>query len=271
MRIHFVTFATPAFRGRQVLLNCSARLFGHVDQLHVWSQARLEKDGFMDRHPELFPDSKGFGWYAWKPYIILQALQAAEEGDLVIYQDVGRRDPVVVSRSLREWDRYLIEKDLPCIAGVSIPSWGANKLWTKKETLEGMGLTASKYLDAPQVQASWSIWRKMPSTESFVREWAEKCQQLPLVGGNLVNGIEGEVAGFQEHRWDQSILTLLALRDSLPVLHPEQMRVQALNEKSLDSFTPGRAARFGYLLYKPVVSCYHWTECLLKRFSTVVQ
>lgn len=271
MRIHFVTFATPAFRGRQVLLNVSARLFGQVDELHVWSQARLEKDGFIDRYQELFLDSKGFGWYAWKPYIILQALQSAKEGDLVIYQDVGRRDPVVISRSLREWDQFLTEKNLPCIAGVSIPSWGANQFWTKKETFEGMGLTASKYLDSPQVQASWSIWRKMPSTESFVREWAEKCQQLPLVGGSLANGIAGEVEGFQEHRWDQSILTLLALRDALPILQPQEMRSSEQNEKSVDSFAPYSAVSRCFFFFRKIVHCYYLMERVLKRFSTSTQ
>jgi hypothetical protein len=271
MRIHFVTFATPAFRGRQLLLHYSARRFGAVDESHVWTQARLSEDGFTARHPELFPDSTGFGWYAWKPYIIWQTLLHAAEGDLVIYQDVGRREPVLISRSLREWDRFLAEQNISCIAGVSIPCWGANQFWTKRETFDRMGLLDQYYKDSPQVQASWSVWRKCSAMESFVREWANQCQQLDLVGGRLPDGLEGEVAGFKEHRWDQSILTLLALRDKMPILTTQEMRHPELNEKSIDSFTKQANASSCFAFFRQIVRGYHLLESKLKSLSSVTK
>lgn len=267
MRIHFVTFATPAFRVRQCLLNRSAIWFGKVDQLHVWNEYRLSKDGFTTRHPELFPKSTGFGWYAWKPYLILKALDEAREGDLVFYQDIGRRDPVTISRPLGEWNDFLKKQDFPCIAGVSIPHWGANRLWTKRSTFKGLGLQGPLYEDSPQVQASWSVWRKLPQTLSFVREWAEHCQCLDLVGGQLENGREGEVPGFREHRWDQSILTLLALRDGMPVLNPTQARLPGLNEKSIDSFSPHPSPGASFEAFMSLIRLYHFSERTLKRWN----
>jgi hypothetical protein len=266
-RIHFVTFATPAFRVRQWLLNRSALCYGKVDQLHVWTQAKLEQDGFTAHHPELFPNSVGFGWYAWKPYVILRALQKATEGDLVIYQDVGRRDPVLISRPLRFWDKFLTERCLDCIAGVRIPHWGANRLWTKRSAFQYLGLCDDRYKNEPQIQASWSVWRKCPRTESFVAEWAELCQQLNLVGGHLENGLDGEVPGFQEHRWDQSLLTLLALRDGMPNLEPSDRMELHLNEKCIDSFILNSNVGFGFQTFKMLVGAYHKLELMLKKIG----
>jgi hypothetical protein len=264
MRIHFVTFATPAFRGRQLLLNWSARFFGEVDQFHAWSESRLVEDGFMERHPELFPNSKGFGWYAWKPYIILQALRHADEGDLVIYQDVGRRDPVLISRSLRAWNQLLTEKNQSCISGVLIPDFGPNKFWTKRSAFEDLKLTGDKFENSPQIQASWSVWRKCTDTENFVREWAELCQKLDLVGGILPHGLVGEIPGFKEHRWDQSILTLLSLCYNMPIFHCSNMRSIELNEKSIDNFNLNPKQHFAFYLFLWIVRFYYFSEKIVK-------
>lgn len=269
MRIHFVTFATPGFRVRQWLLNRSARWFGRADHLHVWTKSRLEQDGFTARHADLFPNSTGFGWYSWKPYIILQALQAANEGDLVIYQDTGRREPVLVSRSLREWDAYLTEHGFPCIAGVRIPDWGPNRLWTKRSVFESMGLQGERYENQPQIQASWSIWRKCDRTLVFVNEWAELCQRLDLVGGQLENGPAAEVAGFREHRWDQSLLTLLAMRDVLPVLNMTSLSASGLNEKSVDNFTKNPTA-YGIGPFRFMARLYYIAELAVKKINQIL-
>jgi hypothetical protein len=269
LRVHFVTFATPAFRVRQWLLNWSARWFGKVDRLHVWTQATLEQDGFIARHPELFPNSTGFGWYAWKPYIILRALQDADEGDLIIYQDTGRREPVLISRPLRTWDAYLSERGFQCVAGVRIPDWGPNQVWTKQSAFRTLGLQGPRYESAPQIQASWSVWKKTPRTEAFVREWAQLCQRLDLVGGQLEAGPDGEVAGFREHRWDQSLLTLLGLRDGLPTLGPADSRRPDLNEKSIDSFTRTQAAAFGVNFFMGVIRLYYVAELAVKKVTRI--
>lgn len=231
-RIHFVTFATPSFRPRQWLLECSARKIGRADAIHTWNPARLEKDGFLTRHPALFPGSKGFGWYAWKPYIILQTLAGANDGDLVIYQDVGRREPVLISGPLEFWHRHLEETRQSCIPGVEIPWWGPNRIWTKKQAFESLGLDHPEHWEKPQVQASWSVWRKCPATLAFVGEWAALCTERNLVGGELPSGIGGECPGFREHRWDQSLLTLLTWRDHLQPLGGLARPLAGFNEKS---------------------------------------
>ena len=236
MAIHFVSFATPSFRPRQWMLERSAKWLGMADVIHSWNPARLAADGFTTRNADLFPGSKGYGWYAWKPYIILQALRAADEGDLIIYQDVGRREPILVRHRLSFWQDYLKEHQQDCVPGVLIPWWGPNRLWTKQQTLTELGMDEPRFRDCPQVQASWSVWRKCPQSIEFITEWTELCSRRKLVSGDLEWGIENEDNGFIEHRWDQSLLTLLTWKNGLKPISSLQQASPEINEKSCDAW-----------------------------------
>lgn len=223
------------------------------------------RDGFPERHADLFPGSVGFGWYAWKPYLIHRTLLAANTGDLVVYQDVGRREPLLIGRPLAHWHDVLDRHGSHCIAGVSIPEFGPNRLWTKASVFRHLGLQDSRYKDEPQIQASWSVWRKCPASLSFVAEWAHLCANRSLVGGELENGLAGETGGFREHRWDQSILTLLAMRDSLPALTAGHLRGPRLDAKSIDSFSPQHRPEKGFWILHLVSRFYGTSERLLRR------
>jgi hypothetical protein len=235
-RIHFVSFATPSFRPRQWLLERSAKWLGMADVIHSWSPTRLAADGFTSRHADLFPGSKGFGWYAWKPYIIQQALRAADDGDLIVYQDCGRRDPILIRHHLSFWQDYLNEYQQHCVPGVLIPWWGPNRLWTKQQTLTILNMDEPRFRDCPQVQASWSVWRKCPQSIEFIKEWTELCSRRRLVSGDLDRGIENETNGFIEHRWDQSLLTLLTWKNGLKPINSLQQASPEMNEKSCDAW-----------------------------------
>jgi hypothetical protein len=235
-RIHFVSFATPSFRPRQWMLERSAKWLGKADVIHSWNPARLAADGFTTRHADLFPGSKGYGWYAWKPYIIQQALRSADDGDLIIYQDVGRREPILVRHRLSFWLDYLNEHQQECVPGVLIPWWGPNRLWTKQQTLAELDMDEPRFRDCPQVQASWSVWRKCPESIEFIKEWTDLSTRRSLIGGELSEGLEGECPGFVEHRWDQSLLTLLTWKNGLKPISSLHQASPEINEKSCDAW-----------------------------------
>lgn len=242
MAIHFVSFATPSFRPRQWMLERSAKWLGMADVIHSWNPARLAADGFTTRHADLFPGSKGYGWYAWKPYIIQQALRAADDGDLIIYQDVGRREPILVRHRLSFWQDYLKEHQQECVPGVLIPWWGPNRLWTKQQTLTELGMDEPRFRDCPQVQASWSVWCKCPQSIEFINEWTELCSRRHLISGDLDRGIENETDGFIEHRWDQSLLTLLTWKNGLKPISSLHQASPEINEKSCDAWMARQGA-----------------------------
>jgi hypothetical protein len=243
MAIHFVSFATPSFRPRQWMLERSAKWLGMADVIHSWNPSRLAVDSFTTRHADLFPGSKGYGWYAWKPYIIQQALLAADEGDLIIYQDVGRREPILVLHRLSFWQDYLKELQQECVPGVLIPWWGPNRLWTKQQTLTELGMDEARFRDCPQVQASWSVWQKCPESSDFLAEWRRLCAKRDLISGDLPHGRENECEGFIEHRWDQSLLTLLVVARALKPLASHKSPTPGFHDKSCDEWMRSLGAK----------------------------
>jgi hypothetical protein len=262
--IHFVNLATKSFRLRQLLLNLSARWCGRVDHVHAWNERRLENDGFIKKHSELFPNSKGFGWYAWKPYIILKTLQHADEGDLVIYQDVGRQKPVLIKGPLIDWDQFLNSRKIDCVPGVLIPEWGANRLWTKPEVFRELKLSESVYFDSPQIQASWSVWRKTSVTVNFVAEWADLCSQLRLVGSRTDDAAQADASEFNEHRWDQSLLTILTLRNRLAPLNSSDLITPGSDKKIISHFMPNGAKSLRTLGIEAVSYIYFHLERIVR-------
>lgn len=243
-------------------MNLSAFLIGRADRIHAWNPARLKQAG-LSGEPGVNPgETTGYGWYAWKPHIILEAMQAAKEGDLVVYQDVGRKKPLLISGSLSEWHFRLLEQQIPCIAGVRIPEWGPNRLWTKPSVFHELGLTDSRYVESPQVQASWSAWIHCPQTMRFVSEWSEWCSRRELVGDDEQRDPPSVSDGFIEHRWDQSLLTLLCLRDNMPVLEKGDMRHDRLDPKCLSSFQKKTSPSLVLGILRLAASLYAWMELL---------
>jgi hypothetical protein len=274
MRIHFVSFATSAFRPRQRLLELSAKHVGKADFIHTWNPKRLAASGYISRHAELFPESVGFGWYSWKPYIIQKTLETAADGDLVVYQDVGRRGMILTTHALSFWNDYLDNAGQPCIPGVEIPGWGPNRKWTKKYAFDGLGLQSEKFLECPQIQASWSAWKNCPISITFIAEWATACANLDLVGGQLPNGREAEHKDFIEHRWDQSLLTLLAKKHELIGLkYPESPHI-GFNDKSCNEWMKVLGAeqlnQITSLFLNFLACFYSLIEYTMKRISKLI-
>jgi hypothetical protein len=111
--------------------------------------------------------------------------------------------------------------------------------------MQALQLDEPLYHDCPQVQASWSVWRKSEKSLRFVREWCGHCARRVLVSGDLEHGHAGEVPGFVEHRWDQSLLTLLSWRENLQPLECGPEPPTGFNEKSVDDWMKRLAAPKG--------------------------
>lgn len=209
MKIHLVTYATPRFRHRQIILGASGRLNGVVDTVTSWTQKMLLGAGFEERCMEIRLSERGSGYWAWKPFIIAAKLREVPEGDLVFYCDVGRRFPYkFLDRSLTPFVRWAEENGQSFMPGLRIGWRGQMSVWTKRDafTLTGLDIPSCHQLDP--VQASFSLWRSSPESRDFVESWLEWCAQRELISDDpSICGLS-ELPDFFEHRHDQALLTL---------------------------------------------------------------
>jgi hypothetical protein len=211
-RTILVTFATEGFYGQQKWLNDSAREHG-VSESAAWTDVQLRLTDFYRDNRQIFASRRGFGYWLWKPYVILHALERANPGDFIIYYDVGRREmPHEISRPLEPLLEWCAVSNGGMLPGVYVPEHGPNMKWTKRECFVLMDCDSATYWRHPQIQATFSVWQKSERSMAFVAEWLKWCCN-PAVLTDAVH--RPELANFPEfvdHRHDQSVITLLALR-----------------------------------------------------------
>ena len=219
MQIHFVTYATPRFRLRQVMLGWSARLNRVVDSVTSWTPEMLRAHGFERRVKNIGLEERGSGYWAWKPFIIDAKLREVKDGDLVFYCDVGRLYPFkLLDQPVTQFLRWMDEHHQDMMPGVEIPWDGPNSTWIKREALVSLGMDLPEVHAASPVQASFSLWRASARSRAFVGRWLELCSQRALVSDDLSQGDLHELKNFRAHRHDQSLLSLCCLAEQVAAL-----------------------------------------------------
>jgi hypothetical protein len=217
MNICLVTFATTAlFKFNQYILNKSALRFGGVTEVSPWDFERIKKEEFYQTHRAILDQKRGAGYWLWKPYIILKELKRVHDGDYIVYSDCGR-DKQFLSRSVETLLAWCSD-NRGVLPGVYIPQWGANKRWTKRDCFVLMGCDQEAYWDHCQIQASFSVWQKNEFSLSFVERWLSYCTDARILLDMPNTCALSNFADFIEHRHDQSVLTLCALKEGIRAL-----------------------------------------------------
>ena len=213
MRIHLVTFATPRFRHRQILLGWSTLANGVVDSVTDWTPQALLAAGFNRKCPRIELTERGSGFYAWKPFIIQKKLEETPEGDIVFYCDVGRTFPYkLLKGSMKFFLDWMENQQQSVIPGVKIPWNGPMSKWTKRDAFVAMGMDLPHIHAASPIQASFSIWINNSDSKEILGEWMNLSAQRQLISDDpSVLGLP-ELPGFHEHRHDQSLLSLVCFK-----------------------------------------------------------
>lgn len=144
---------------------------------------------------------RGFFYWAWKPYIILEALKEANK---VLYSDAAVfciRDPKPLFDLLDKKNIVVFEhgnKEL------------INQHWTKHDCFLYMNCNTNKYHKGVQLTATFSLWKNTPETIKFLEEWIFYCKDPRIITDQPNTTKHGNLQGFKDHRHDQSILSILS-------------------------------------------------------------
>jgi hypothetical protein len=163
----------------------------------------------MARHEWLFRHRRGFGFWVWKPFLILQHLRnAMKSDDVLMYCDsqiVLVADPWPLLELCQRQGGVLLFHQKA--AG------HVNRRFTRRDCFRVMGCDAPPYWDGPHLQGAISVWSATPLAIELAEEWYRWCSDPRAVSDLPSAG--GEFAGFADHRHDQSIISLLAIRRGL--------------------------------------------------------
>jgi hypothetical protein len=210
MNWYLTTYADGKFKEKQDFLNKV-----HESSFSILSYGRewLEQSNLYQENKQLLDESIGAGWWAWKPYIILDALNKADDGDFVIYCDCGD----MFSPGIKDYLIKNIDDEDLCLLLIGN---NKNKQYTKRDCFILMDCDNEDYWDSNQLEAGFMVWKSCKESIRVVEEWLNYCLN-PKIISNTPSEMGEELPEFKEHRNDQSVLTNLAITEGLSVGGPE--------------------------------------------------
>lgn len=212
VRRSYITFGGAAYDRTIALIVAEAPRLGADDVLVYDDRFILDHDFYRVNFDWWHrPDTKyghanrGFGWFIWKPFVILHALERMQPGDLLLYTDADTY-PIADLSVLYE---QCVKDGMGALFFAAQGCTHAH--WCKRDTLLVMGQdTPHARLDRQHAVARFMVfeagsWR----SKQLLIEWLAYCLN-PLANTFDRSRILAEYPELHEPRCEQAILTNLA-------------------------------------------------------------
>jgi hypothetical protein len=233
-----VTFADSRMRSVLPRVRRQAKKFVDFDRIETWTEADLDPEFVTAMGDNLGRGVRGFGYWSWKPQIILQALRGMSDGEFLVYVDAGCHLNVTGAPRLREY--FDVARRSPSgILGFQLESHGSatrhESAWTKGDVLDFFDVRDNiAVTQSDQICGGIVVAQKRSETIGFF----EEMRNLFISNFSLFDdspSLSANAADFNEHRHDQSVFSLMAkLNHVATVSHSENYPLQKLPSGKLD-------------------------------------
>jgi len=223
------------------------------DDIFLYTEDDLDKE-FYAKFEDKFC-LRGFGYWVWKPQVILQTLSKMEEGDIVQYSDIGCHfNKRGRSRLLEYFETTKNERTgILCFTAIDC----TEKQHTKGDLFDYFNIRNNESIFPEQIVATTIFTRKCEKSMEIIRNWL----QVFYDDFHLVDDSPSRNANFDEfieNRHDQSVLSILAKINNVAKLdYAEQVR--------LFSDDPIWAIRDRYKFPLPISKIVHLLGLPLKK------
>ena len=207
MQLHFLTFGGPTESYRAAV----KRLNKEAETMNVFSSVTTLNDDDLKEHTQfwakhgdyILSNPRGYGYWVWKPYLILEELNKIPDGDILLYTDAGcELNPFAKTRFFDLVKMTIAKK----IIGTHCIS--TDDTYTKYDTIFKMGMSDKPVLlRKNQMQTGCLMMVKCPEIMTLIRDWNDWMQDYHMIDDSpsvLPNGPQ-----FVEHRHDQSVFNML--------------------------------------------------------------
>jgi hypothetical protein len=212
------------------------RICQQARALHVYSEVigasehSLDRD-FRQRYQAILNEQhKGYGYYIWKPRIVKQVLATLREGDVLHWLDAGSHfNPKGLWRLQQYFELadtvpggFLGFENKPpngplLYDGRPLPD-NSEYLLTKGDLLDWFNVRhRPEICRTQQIGATTFMIRKCKESVDFVEQWNEVFAGRQHLIDDTPSVSPNE-EGFICHRWDQSILSILAKLKEVPTV-----------------------------------------------------
>ncbi|MDI9356854.1 MAG: hypothetical protein QM536_07535 [Chitinophagaceae bacterium] len=210
MKVVLVNFSTKVFDESRKCLNVSAIKFGiEPNCIFSFGEEDLIGTDFYKQHLDIFQNTKGFGYWLWKPFFISEVFRKLSPDDVLLYMDAG----IECIDSLHPLISLCQKNDIICFGNGN----NFNAEWTKMDCFVRMNTNTSKIKNAIHCDGSIILFKKTEFSELFIIKWLSYCSEKPLISDDTNIYIKKNSIFFKEHRHDQSIFSILAHQYNVPI------------------------------------------------------
>jgi hypothetical protein len=216
---YLIFFGDNSFKYKKLLLEKEATSVGWFDKIIIHSPETILD--FLNQHQDFVQKYKrGYGYWIWKPYVILDLLKQINYGDTITYIDCGAS---ILKHKKNRFDEYLKilnETDKPIIAFGELfenPQY-AEKYFQKMKILKRFNLHNDEiFLNSGQVESGVFICKKSNFALNFFQEWLSIVLENNYYLVNDEDDLE-QLECFIENRHDQSIFSILCKLHKVHIL-----------------------------------------------------
>lgn len=206
MKKYFVSFCDKKYYKTLQRLKQNALQFGMFDSVFCYSDIHFDAD-FWAKHGDYMQKTRGFGYWIWKYHFVLKTLDKMQDNDILVFADGGcTLNPNGRKRMQEYFD--IVQKSPHGFLSFEIGA--KEKFWSKMDLFKALNCSDDpKYTESFQMVGGVFILRKCENAIRIIQKTLETAIQdnYHLVDDSPSK--EPNPVGFQQHRHDQSIFSLV--------------------------------------------------------------
>jgi len=223
---YFITYGSKEFSIQKRNLIYLAKKSKQFDSCLGFNQKDIDKD-FFKEYSEILTSRKGGGYWLWKFYLIKKLLDQINENDIVVFSDAGSSLNLKGISRLNEYFSML--NDDPT-GNLRFQMEFKEKFWTNKEVFNYFKISNDSEIgNSGQLVGGHILLKKNRNSIRIFNEF----QELLKFDQNLITDFysNNQIDGFNEHRHDQSILSLLSKIYGAIILKDETSFSESIEEQ----------------------------------------
>ena len=214
MEAELVSFLFPRSRVTETRLRRQAGRFRSISKVSIYSLDELRRISSEAEIGSALRSRKGFGYYYWKPRVILDALEKIQPGGLLVYLDAGSHLNVFGEQRFKEYLQFCAKSEFGLLA---FQTRFPEHQWTKESVFRHFAVDQdSQVRSSGQVQAGFLVIKNAEPARRLLREWNQVFLEHPELADDSVSAFTNSQA-FSSNRHDQSILSVLYKKEGLPM------------------------------------------------------
>lgn len=211
MKKVFITFGGPSENYHEAVkrLCTQAKSLDIFDEIIGYTEKDLEKfPEFWFKHRDFIKNnSRGYGYWIWRSFLLLEKIKQLENGDVVLFLDAGcemnPRGKKILEDLIQRKDFHLLGKRAK----------SNDLMYSKQDLIDKIGVFDERELQLPQMEAGVVVVKTNEKTRNFFTELKHLCEDYHLIDDS--KSYLSENKSFREHRHDQSVFSLLAKKHLL--------------------------------------------------------